>query len=92
MAKNNEKIEPAGLHRTERVLVFMIAAIVILSIAAFAATLIGTASGITNFGTGIWPAVVVLPLIGLPLAVVMIIVFVVMSAIRRSRETRGTTR
>lgn len=92
MAKNIEPSAPADVNRTERVLIFMIAAIVALSILSFFATLIGTAAGVTDFGVGAWPVVLVLPLIGLPIAFVMFIAFIVISAVRRSRENRSTRR
>jgi hypothetical protein len=38
---------------------------------------------------GLWPLVVVLPLIALPVAFVMIVVLLVMSFVRRSRANKG---
>ena len=92
VADKNEQNAPQGVHRTERVLIFMIAAIVVLSIVAFVVRLIGSVTGVSDYTVGVWPAVSVLPLIGLPLAILLIIAYVVASAARRVRENRGTTR
>ncbi len=58
---------PVIEHRVERALAYMVAGVVIASIAAFIAVMIGT---FVNAGTphwaeqGIWPFVLVFPLIG----------------------------
>lgn len=92
VAEKTDKSAPTSVHRTERVLIFMIAAIVVLSIVAFVVRLMGSVAGVSDYTTGIWPAVSVLPLIGLPLAMLLIIAYVVASGARRVRENRGTTR
>jgi hypothetical protein len=68
----------------------MIAAIIGLSIIAFVAVIIATAVGLNaeDFGQGLWPAVLNLPLVGLPIGLVLIIVLLVLSMRRRSREAR----
>jgi hypothetical protein len=66
----------------------MVASAVGLSILAFVAIIVGTAVGVTDFGAGIWPVVFVLPLIGLPIGLVLIIVLIVVSGLRRGREAR----
>jgi uncharacterized membrane protein YiaA len=81
-----------GVHRTERVLVSMIAAVVGLSVLAFLARIVGTLVGVSDYTAGVWPAVTVLPLVGFPVAILLIIAFVVATVVRRGRETRGTTR
>lgn len=72
----------------------MIAAILALSIMAFAAIIIGTAAGMrrADFGAGIWPAIATLPLIGLPVGLLLIIMLLIVSMRRRSREARQNTR
>lgn len=70
----------------------MIAAAIVLSILAFLAIIIGTSLGAGaagGFSQGIWPTVFVLPLIGLPLGLVLIIVLLVASAVRRGRAVKG---
>lgn len=92
MAKKIETSAPSDVNRTERVLLFMILAIVVVSVLAFFTRLVGTAMGVADFTVGVWPALTILPLIGLPIAVAMLLAFVVTSAVRRSRDSRGTRR
>lgn len=66
----------------------MIAAAVALSIIAFLAVIIGTATGVRDFGEGLWPTVIMLPLIGLPIGFVLLVALLVVSAVRRGRETK----
>jgi L-cystine uptake protein TcyP (sodium:dicarboxylate symporter family) len=79
---------PILVHRSERVLAFMVASAIGLSIICFLAVIIATAAGVKNFGEGAWPTVIVLPTIGLPLGLVLVIALVVVSGIRRGREAR----
>jgi len=79
---------PLTAHRGERILAFMVASSVGLSILAFVAIIVGTAAGVTDFGTGAWPVVFVLPLVGLPIGLVLIIVLIIVSGLRRGREAR----
>ncbi|MCU1405018.1 MAG: hypothetical protein JWQ43_1321 [Glaciihabitans sp.] len=69
----------------------MVVATVGLSIVAFLAIIAGTFFGAgtdNGFSQGIWPTVFVLPLIGLPIGLILILVLLVISARRRSRENR----
>lgn len=92
VADKNEQNAPQGVHRTERVLIVMMVTIVGLSIAAFVARLVGAVVGVDDYSGGAWPMVTVLPLIGLPLAILLIIASVVVGIVRRSRASRDTTR
>jgi len=92
VAKKIETSAPSDVNRTERVLLFMILAVVVVSVLAFFTRLVGTAMGVADFTVGVWPALTILPLIGLPIAVAMLLAFVVASAVRRSRDSRGTRR
>lgn len=67
----------------------MIAAVLGLSVIAFLALIIGTAAGVTNFGEGLWPIIIVLPLIGLPIGFVLMIILLVLNMRRRLRDARG---
>ncbi|MBA4248144.1 MAG: hypothetical protein C0444_07610 [Microbacterium sp.] len=73
--------------RVERSLAYMVAAIILLSIGSLFAVLVGVNSGLAgdDFTQGVWPTVVILPLIGLPIGFVLIIVLLVVSAVRRGR-------
>jgi uncharacterized membrane protein len=77
-------------NRVERVLAYMVASIVVLSLVAFVALIAGTALGLEreDFAQGIWPTVTILPLIGLPIGFVLIIVLLVVSAVRRGRAAK----
>lgn len=75
-------------NRLERILAFMVASAIGLSIICFLAVIIGTATGVRDFGVGLWPLVIVLPTIGLPLGLVLIIALIIISGIRRSREAK----
>ena len=88
MAENTPIID----NRAERVLAFMVAASIGLSIVAFLAIIIATAAGVTNFGEGIWPVIIVLPLVGLPIGLGFMIALFIVSAIRRGRESKDAAK
>ena len=75
---------PVPLNRIERILRNMIASSAGLSILAIVATIVAGFSRI-DVNQGIWPVVVVLPFIGLTLAFALIIVFLIVSIVRRRR-------
>ncbi|GAB3124851.1 multidrug ABC transporter ATPase [Glaciibacter psychrotolerans] len=77
--------------RIDRVLAYLVAGLVGLSVIAFFAVIAATAVGAganDGFSHGIWPFVISFPLFGLPLGFVMIIALLVMSTVRRSRATK----
>jgi hypothetical protein len=82
---------PITDNRAERVLAYMFAAIVGLSIVCFFAVMIGTMSGITvgEMGTGLWAVVTMLPWFGLPIAFVLLIALLIVNGIRRGRAARS---
>ena len=75
------------VHRTERVLAYMVASSIGLAILAIVTLLI---AGIARIDTnvGVWLTIKVLPPIGLIFGVAFIIALVIASAIRRSRAAR----
>ncbi len=75
------------LNRIERILAFVVATVAGISIIAIVAIFIGRASN-ADFTGGVWPTVAVLPGIGLPLALIGLIVFLIVTAVRRSRLAR----
>lgn len=82
---------PQTSGRIERILAYMVAGVVGLSILAFLAVIIGTVAGVGangGFGMGVWPFVFMFPAIGLPVGFVAIITLMVLTGIRRSREAR----
>jgi Mn2+/Fe2+ NRAMP family transporter len=82
------KETPVTIHRNERIMAYMIVAIVGLSIVAFFAVIIGTFAGMKgpDFAAGVWPAIAYLPLIGLPIGLLLIIVLLILSIRRRGKE------
>lgn len=75
------------LNRIERVLAFMIGSVAGVSILAIVATLVASLAGAT-MTDGVWPAVSVLPFVGLPLAFLLIVAFLIVSTTRRRRLGR----
>jgi hypothetical protein len=75
---------PVALNRTERTLAFIIGGILGVSVLAIAVLLIAKASGAAISGM-LWATIAVLPLIGLPLGVLLVIVFLILSTVRRRR-------
>lgn len=82
---------PQTAGRLERILAYLVAGVVGLSVLAFIAVIIGTTAGAganAGFSRGVWPTVIWLPYFGLPLGVILIIGLVVASALRRGRDAR----
>ncbi|MCU1509523.1 MAG: hypothetical protein JWR53_190 [Glaciihabitans sp.] len=78
------------LTRPQRSLAFMTVAIVGLSLVSIVALLIGAAAGAApHFAEGLWPVVRILPLIGLPIGVLLIVVFFVLTAVHRGGAAKG---
>lgn len=77
-------------NRVERALAYMVAGIVVLSLAAFVALIAGTGLGLErdDFAQGMWPTITILPLIGLPIGFVLIIALLIVSAVRRGRAAK----
>ena len=82
-----ESIEPTA---TERILAAMIVGVISLSILAFFAIIVGTWQGMDSaaFSAGLWPAITMTPLFGLPIGFVLIITLLVIST--RRRRALGT--
>jgi hypothetical protein len=77
--------------RPERMLAYMVASILGLSILAIIAVLIGYGTKLNN-GAGIWQIVDLLPGIGLPIGFVLIVVLLVMTAVRRTRAAKDASK
>jgi len=78
---------PVPLNRIERVLAAMIAAVVGVSVISIAATLIASSAG-ADMTAGLWPAAAMIGYFGLPIAFVLIVVFLILSVVRRNRLAR----
>lgn len=83
---------PALGSRLENSLAVIVVAVIGLSLLAFIAMIVGTAAGVRDFGEGIWPTVIVLPMVGLPIGILVIIALVVAGVIRRGRQSGGRGR
>ena len=84
------KESPVTFHRSERVLAFMIAGIVGLSIVAIFVVLIGTGAGFSQTGpVALWQALTLFPFVGLMVGFILIITLLAVGARRRSRETQA---
>ena len=81
---------PINDQRLERILAFMVASAVGLSIVSFLAVIIASGVGVTGeqFSQPPWPTVLVLPVIGLPLGVIVLVALLIVSGLRRGREAR----
>lgn len=80
--------EDLPVRRIDRILAFMTLGLTLLAIGCFFATLIGSAGG-ADPTTGVWPAVTLVPLIGLPLAFALMATLLIMSFVRRARANKG---
>ena len=75
--------------RTERTLGGMAAAVIGLAVVAILAVLIAGAL-VVSTGSGICVTIALLTLIGLPIGLLLIIAFIVVSAVNRSRHARSS--
>jgi uncharacterized membrane protein len=82
---------PQGILRAERVLAYAAITVAGLSAVCIAIFLIGGATHSVS-AAGIWPAIALLPVIGFPIAILLILAFVFVSFRRRQLETRSTRR
>ena len=79
-------------HRAERILAYMFIGAVGVSILCFLAVMFGTLAGAganDGFSQGVWPAVLTLPLFGLPIAFLLLIALLIVNGVRRARESRA---
>ncbi|MFK4730887.1 hypothetical protein ROT00_14455 [Agromyces mediolanus] len=82
---------PTSENRVERILAYMVAGSVGLSVLCIFAVLIATAAGAgadDGFSRGVWPVVFFVPVVGLPLGFLLLVVLLIVNAVRRSREAR----
>jgi uncharacterized membrane protein YhaH (DUF805 family) len=92
VAKKTEPKAPSGIHRIERALAYAAASVVGLGVVCIVIILVAALSGHGNSKEGIWPTVSLLPVIAFPIGILLVIGWVVASIVRRTRETRSTTR
>lgn len=87
MAKTSK--EPAAVqpNRLQRILAFMFAGVMAVSIIALVVILVAGLVGVDR-RTGVWPIIAVLPLPGLSIAVLLLITLLVVTAVRRSQAAK----
>jgi TRAP-type C4-dicarboxylate transport system permease small subunit len=78
--------------RLERVLSGMVLSTIGLSILCFLLVIAGTSIWHIDPGTGVWPIIIALPLVGLPIGFVLIITLIVINMRARRREAQGGSR
>ena len=77
------------VRRIDRILAYMSLGLALVAIVCFFAVILARPAGVTDFTEGIWPAIVVFPLVALPVAFILIVVLLIMSFVRRARANRG---
>jgi hypothetical protein len=93
VAKNPQPSEErSGVRRVERALLFAFPTVIGLGVVCIMIVIIASISGHGNSSAGIWPTITLLPEIAFPIAVILVIAYVVVSIIRRTREARGERR
>ena len=75
--------------RIDRLLAFMSLGIVGASVICFFAIMIARPAGVTDFSVGLWPLVSIFPLIGLPIAFLLIIALLILNFVRRGRAGKA---
>lgn len=83
---------PPPASRLARVLSYIVAALVVVSLVCIAAILVGSALGgmpQQGSGQGLWPAVFLFPLIALPIAFVLLITLIIVTGVQRSRAAKA---
>ena len=80
--------------RLERILAYMVAGVVGVSVLCFLAVLIGSWAGqaaAQTSGAGLWTLIIMFPYFGLPAGMLLLIALFIASAIRRSRDARNSS-
>jgi hypothetical protein len=77
------------VNRIERILAYMLASAIGLSILSIVAVIAGTGLGVRDFDAGVWPVLIVLPTVGLPIGFALVVALLVVSAMRRSRSAKN---
>jgi hypothetical protein len=90
--KSSEPPAESGASQAERSLTFMIGAVGGVSLLAFVGLLIANFAGVRPDGSGIWPMLVLLPYVGFPITILLIVVLAVLNARRRAQQDRKDPR
>jgi hypothetical protein len=82
--KSTEPAPESGTSSAERTLTFMIGAVGGISLLAFLGILIANFAGVRSTGEGLWPALIMVPYVGFPITILLIVILAVMNARRRA--------
>lgn len=80
--------EDLPVRRIDRILAFMSLGLLVLSIVAFFAVMIGSSSG-ADMASGVWPTVGVVVYFAPILAFAMLLTVLIMTFVRKARAGRG---
>ncbi|WP_236720068.1 hypothetical protein [Rathayibacter sp. VKM Ac-2630] len=75
--------QPAGIGRAERTLAYMFIAIIAVTVLAFLAILLAPVFGVEQYEGPLWRFVFAVPLVGLPIAFLMMIAMLIVGVRRR---------
>jgi len=81
---------PVTINRNERILAYMVASSIGLSVICIFATLVSSTMDV-DYSVGIWQIVTVLPIVGLPIGFILMITLLVIATVRRSRAARDAS-
>lgn len=90
--KTQPREERSGVRRIERALLFAFPTVIGLGVVCILIVIIASISGHGNSSSGIWPTITLLPEIAFPIAIILVIAYVIVSVVRRTREARGERR
>lgn len=79
-------------NRSERILAYMLAGVFGVSMLCFIVLIVAWLTIKQIPGTGIWPLVTVLPEIGLPISILLVLVILAVNWTRKARANRNGTR
>lgn len=84
---------PETVNRSQRIMAYLIAVLVVLSLASFIAVIAGTAMGAgvdDGFSRGVWPIVLMAPLFALPSAMLLTIALLIISSVSRKNANKAS--
>jgi len=83
-------VEKSPPSRIERSLTFAVVTVVGLSVLAIIAVFIAGAASIDMSGNPLWTTIALLPIVGLPIGLIMMLALLFISMRRRTRDARGS--
>ena len=84
---------PETINRSQRIMAYLIAVLVILALASFIAVIVGTAMGAgvdDGFSQGLWPIVLMAPIFALPAAMLLTIALLIISSVTRKNANKAS--